>query len=117
MGEIFTKVQESRLKWYGHELRKEEEYVVKRVMEVPLIGWITSETTCWRENCQGGSARPSSMEASHKKHRPHIKVGKDAVEEDLQCISFSESRSRCLCMCCLAMCSRGALHLAKMAAN
>ena len=29
-----------------------------------------------------GSARPSSMEASHKKHRPHIKVGKDAEEED-----------------------------------
>ena len=31
---------------------------------------------------RGGSARPSSLEASHKKHRPHIKVGKDAKEED-----------------------------------
>ena len=28
-----------------------------------------------------GCASPSSMEASHKKHRPHIKVGKDAEEE------------------------------------
>ena len=36
---IFMKVQESRLKWYGHVhvLRREEEYVGKRVMvrEVP----------------------------------------------------------------------------------
>ena len=30
----------------------------------------------------GGSARPSSVEASHKKHRPHIKMGKDAAEEE-----------------------------------
>ena len=44
MGEIFTKVQESRLKWYGHELRREEEYAVKRVTEVPLVGLIISET-------------------------------------------------------------------------
>ena len=29
----------------------------------------------------GGSARPSSLEASHKKHQPHIKVGKDTEEE------------------------------------
>ena len=30
----------------------------------------------------GGSSRPSSMDASHKKHRPHIKVGKDAEEKN-----------------------------------
>ena len=37
MGEISKKVQESRLKWYGHVSRREEEYVGKRVlgMEVP----------------------------------------------------------------------------------
>ena len=35
--EISKKVQESRLKWYGHVLRREDEYVGKRVigMEVP----------------------------------------------------------------------------------
>ena len=33
-----------------------------------------------RELSRVGSARPSSMEVSHKKHRPHIKVGKDAEE-------------------------------------
>ena len=32
MGEISKKVQESRLKWYGHKLRREEECVGKRVM-------------------------------------------------------------------------------------
>ena len=32
MGEISTKVQESRLKWYGHVLRREDEYVGRRVM-------------------------------------------------------------------------------------
>ena len=37
MGEISKKVQDGRLKWYGHVLRREEEYVCKRlmVMEVP----------------------------------------------------------------------------------
>ena len=37
VGEISKKVQESRLKWYGHVSRREEEYVGKRVlgMEVP----------------------------------------------------------------------------------
>ena len=47
-------MQESRLKWYGHVLRREEEYVGKRVMEVPGKegeedqsggGWIASGTT------------------------------------------------------------------------
>ena len=37
VGEISKKVQESMLKWYGHVLRREEEYVGKIVivMEVP----------------------------------------------------------------------------------
>ena len=29
------KVQESRLKWYGHVLRRADEYVGKRVMGIP----------------------------------------------------------------------------------
>ena len=64
MGEISKKVQEIMLKWYGHVLRREDEYVGKRVvaMEVPGKegeedqsggGWIASGTTCQRENCQG----------------------------------------------------------------
>ena len=38
MGEISKKVQESRLKWYGHELRREDEYVGKRVMGMEVPG-------------------------------------------------------------------------------
>ena len=62
--EIIKKVQESRLKWYGHVLRREDEYVGKRVMVMEVLvkegeqdqsggGWITSRTTCRRKNCQG----------------------------------------------------------------
>ena len=38
MGEISKKVQEYRLKWYGHVLRREDECVGNRVMamEVPV---------------------------------------------------------------------------------
>ena len=64
VGEISKKVQESRLTWSGHVLRREDEYVGKRVMamEVPGKegeedqsggGWIASGTTCRRENYQG----------------------------------------------------------------
>ena len=59
-------MQESRLKWYGHVLRREEEYVGKRVMvinggagetkerktDAEVGGWITPGTICRRENCQ-----------------------------------------------------------------
>ena len=38
VGEISEKVQECRLKWYGHVLRREEEYVGKRVMGVEVPG-------------------------------------------------------------------------------
>ena len=66
-------MQESRLKWYGHILRREEEYVGKSLgkrvmmMDVPGkegeedrsgSGWITSGTTCRRDNCQGRKRKP-----------------------------------------------------------
>ena len=38
VGEISKKVQESRLKWYGHVLGREEEYVGKRVMAMEVPG-------------------------------------------------------------------------------
>ena len=34
--EISKKVQESRLKWYGHALRREDEYAGKRVVGVEV---------------------------------------------------------------------------------
>ena len=36
--EISKKVHESRLKWYGHVLRREDEYVGKRVMGMEVPG-------------------------------------------------------------------------------
>ena len=36
--EISKKVQESRLKWYGHVLRREDEYIGKRVMAMEVPG-------------------------------------------------------------------------------
>ena len=38
MGEISKKVQESRLKWYGHLLSIDEECVGKRVMAIEVPG-------------------------------------------------------------------------------
>ena len=38
VGEISMKVQESRLKWYGYVLRREDEYVGKRVMVMAVRG-------------------------------------------------------------------------------
>ena len=38
VGEISKKVRESRLKWYGHVLRRKDEYVGKRVMAMEVSG-------------------------------------------------------------------------------
>ena len=38
MGEITKKLQERRLKWYGHVMRREEHYVVRRAMEIKVQG-------------------------------------------------------------------------------
>ena len=86
VGEISKKVQESRLKWYGHVLRRYAEYVGKRVLVMEVPGkrrrgrpkqrWLDSIRNDLSERVvRGGSARQGSMETSHKKHRPHIKVG------------------------------------------
>ena len=38
VGDISKKVQESRLKWYGQVLRREDECVGKRVMGIGVAG-------------------------------------------------------------------------------
>ena len=38
MGEITKKVQEKRLKWYGHVMRREEHRVGRRAMEMKVQG-------------------------------------------------------------------------------
>ena len=93
LGEISKKVQESSMKWYGYVLRREDEYVGKRVMAMEVPGnrrrgrprrrWLDSIRNDLSERIvRGGRARPGEMEASRKTHRPHIKVGKDEDEEE-----------------------------------
>ena len=54
VGVISKKVQEStRLKWYGHVLRREDEYVGKRVMAMEVPGKRRRGRPKRRENCQG----------------------------------------------------------------
>ena len=95
VGEISKKVQESRLKWYGHVLRREYEYVGKRVMGMEVPGkrrrerpkrrWLDiirndlSERELSGEDAQYWHRM---MEASHMTNIPHIKVGKDEEEEE-----------------------------------
>ena len=52
VGEISKILQESRLKWYGHVLRREYEYVGKRVMamEVPGKRWRGRPTRKWMDS-------------------------------------------------------------------
>ena len=38
VGEIANKIQERRLKWYGHVIRREEHYVRRRAMEMKAQG-------------------------------------------------------------------------------
>ena len=38
MGEISKKVQERRMRWYGHVMRRDDEYVGKGVMGVEVKG-------------------------------------------------------------------------------
>ena len=38
MGKISKKLQERRLKWYGHVMRREEHYVGRRAMEMKVQG-------------------------------------------------------------------------------
>ena len=84
MGEISKKVQESSLKWYGHVLRREDECVGKRVVviEVPWKSGRGSPKRKWLDNIRNDLAERElsgdetqcriKLEASHKKHRPHI---------------------------------------------
>ena len=78
---------------YGHVLRRADEYVGKRVMAMEVPGkrrrgrpkrrWLDSTRNDLSERELSGE-NVQEMEASHHKtHRPHIKVGKDAEEEEV----------------------------------
>ena len=81
VGEISKKVQERRMRWYGHVMRRDEEYVGKRVMGIEVQGrpkkrWADCVKDDLREKgLSGGGVRPSCMEATIIPHRPRIEVG------------------------------------------
>ena len=64
VGEISKKVQERRLMWYGHVMRRYQEHVGKRVMRIDVQGrrrkgrpkqrWIDSVNVDWRERRMSG---------------------------------------------------------------
>ena len=93
VGEISEKVQESRLKWYGHVLRRLDEYIGKGVMGMEVSGkrrrgrpkrtWMDSVRNDLSEReLSGEDTQDRAKRRRLKTHRPHIKVGKDAEEEE-----------------------------------
>ena len=48
VGEIPEKVQERKLTWYGHVMRREEHYVGRRAMEIKVQGIRKIERPKWR---------------------------------------------------------------------
>ena len=83
MGEISRKVQESRLKWSVHVMKREEEYVGKRVMVMDVLGGKGKEdrrrdgSTARLDREDNRAKRLGCTEETISNHRPHIKVGKD----------------------------------------
>ncbi len=69
MGEISRKVQESRLMWYGHVLRREE-YVGKRVMvmEVPGKRRRGRPKRRWLDNIKNDLSKKSFQGRKHARH-------------------------------------------------
>ena len=70
VGEISKKVQESRLKWYGYVLRREDEYVGKRVMGMEVSGKIRRgrPTRRWLDNIKNDLSERelSGEDAQHR---------------------------------------------------
>ena len=88
LGEISKKVEESRLKWHGHELGRDEEYVGKRVIAMEVPGKRSRGRPKLRRL---GNIRNDLLERELseeevqdwvKKHRHHTEVEKDAEEEE-----------------------------------
>ena len=94
MRDISDKVQEGRLRWYGHVMRRDEEYVGIRVMELDVRGRRRRGRPRRRwMDCIGEDLRGKGLtgEEVHdrpmwrrlvRNNQPHIKVGKDEEEDE-----------------------------------
>ena len=90
-------MQESRLKWYGHVLRREDEYVGKRVMGMEMPGkrrrgrpkrrWLDSFWNDLSEReLSGEDAQVRAKWRRLTRHiDPHIKVGKRCGRKEEDC--------------------------------
>ena len=70
VAEVSRKVQERRLHWFGHVMRREEEYVRRRLieMEVPVRkrrGWLTIR---WKD-CVNGDMREKGINVDTENNR------------------------------------------------
>ena len=88
VGEITKKVQERRLNWYGHIMRRAEHYVGRRAMVIKVQGrrkrgitkrrWLDKVKDDTKEKGlptdDTNYVRPCYMEAYVIVHRPRIKV-------------------------------------------
>ena len=70
-------------------MRREDDFAGKRVMGMEVPGkrrpkrWLDNINNYLSERELSGPAAPEEAEASHKTHRPHIKVGKVEEEEGI----------------------------------
>ena len=86
LGEISGKVQEKRLRWFGHVMRRKEDRVGKRVMALEVQGmrkrgrpkqrWTQNEGHEREGRTARADAGPSCAEATRPIHRPHMKRDK-----------------------------------------
>ena len=75
VGEISKKVQERRLKWYGHVMRKDEHYAGKRMLSMDVEGkrgkgrpnrrWMDSANVDLREKGLSGEERQNRVVRRH----------------------------------------------------
>ena len=68
--EISKKVLECRLKWYGNVLRREDEYVGKRVMVMEVPGKRMRGRPKWRwlDNIKNDLSKKSFQGRKHARH-------------------------------------------------
>ena len=80
VGEISKKVQDRRMRWYGHVRRKEGDgYRSARQREERKteeeVGGLCERRSEREGTARRGGVRPSCTEATIVPHQPHIEVG------------------------------------------